>query len=262
VPVSIERYPGVLVEETLAGAPGILDLWYWPYEPVGEQTLASACEPLMSAEERERYRVLRFERDRRLFLATRLLVRTALSRYVAVRPGDWRFSPDRSGKPWVVHPAISLTLNFNLANTPGLVTCVVSVAHGSIGVDAERVDRRVEFAHLAARNFSPSEAEALATLPQDEIGRRFFTYWTLKESYVKARGLGLAMPLDRFSFSVLGDQVTVTFHDAADLAEAWKFASIEVPSDHLVAVAARTEGAPLSVRASRLEPLAGVTPHD
>ena len=140
----------------------------------------------MTADERARHMRFRFERDRRLFLATRLLVRTALSGDAQVVPGDWRFVADRSGKPHIESPAVTPALHFNLANTPGLVVvCAVSVAHELIGVDVERIDR-ADFIGLADRYFSVAEAAALGARAPAERPRRFFEDWTLKESYVKA----------------------------------------------------------------------------
>ncbi len=69
-----------------------------------------------------------------------------------------------------------------------------------IGVDVEHTPRRTEALEIADRFFSPREVRDLRALPAGEQRSRFFDYWTLKESYIKARGLGLAIPLHRFSF--------------------------------------------------------------
>ena len=53
---------------------------------------------------------------------------------------------------------------------------------------------------IANRFFSPTEAAALSGVPEHRRQERFFEYWTFKESYIKARGMGLSIPLDRFSF--------------------------------------------------------------
>jgi len=241
------------VAETRSGAPGIVDLWYWMYEPIDETALAEAWCDRIAVDERERYERFRFERDRRLFLATRALVRTVLSRYAPVAPGEWRFVADGAGKPRIAGPQIFPDLHFNLANTPGLVACVVSAAHDAVGVDVERIDRTLDFVALANRYFAAQESRQLRNAGSFTLARQFFTYWTLKESYVKARGLGLSLPLDAFWFAIGDAAVRIEFDaKAADVESAWRFASIDVRPLHLLAVAARTNGAGLSLRAAHL----------
>ncbi|MBI4468582.1 MAG: 4'-phosphopantetheinyl transferase superfamily protein [Acidobacteria bacterium] len=253
---STEHSPPVSVAETLAGTAGIVDLWYWRCESATESALVESCDPLITPDERDRFKRFRFERDRCLFLATRALVRTVLSRYANVVPGDWRFASDKSGKPRIGHPAITPALHFNLANTAGLVVCVVSVAHEPIGVDAERIDREVDFIGLADRYFSASEACTLRALPSREVPRRFFAYWTLKESYVKARGMGLALPLDQFSFTIAGPVISVAFDPpTAEDETRWRFALIDASPCHIIAVGANTGGAALSLRATHIVPI-------
>jgi 4'-phosphopantetheinyl transferase len=67
-----------------------------------------------------------------------------------------------------------------------------------IGLDVEALSREPAI-ELARRFFSAREADQLARTPIDGRATRFLEYWTLKEAYVKARGLGLSLPLDRFS---------------------------------------------------------------
>ena len=50
--------------------------------------------------------------------------------------------------------------------------------------------------------FSKKESEELFSLPLTQQRNRFFDYWTLKESYIKAWGLGLSIPLKDFSFDI------------------------------------------------------------
>jgi 4'-phosphopantetheinyl transferase len=253
VRASIGECPPVRVEQTCEGTPGIVDVWYWIYESFSEATLADGWSELLTVEERERYHRFRFERDRRLYLATRALVRTVLSRYAAVSPGDWRFVADTSGKPRIAAPNVSPALHFNLANTPGIVTCAVSVAHDLIGIDVERIDRTTDFVNLADRYFAPSESREIRAVTPANRPSRFFTYWTLKESYVKARGVGLSFPLDRFSFVVDDNAVRISFHsDADDVASAWAFASLYVPPTYLMGVAAKTSGPALSLRVTHV----------
>jgi len=253
---SIQHFPPISVAETLAGTAGIVDLWYWLYEPATESALLNACDTLMTSDERSRYKSLRFERDRCLFLATRMLVRIALSRYAPAAPGDWRFAADGTGKPRIAHPAVIPALHFNLANTPGLVVCAVSVAHGSIGVDVERIDRTVDTMAVAHRCFSAAEAGAVEALPSAERPRRFFEYWTLKESYVKALGVGLALPLDEFSFTNDDRGISITFdRRSAEDESHWRFAVMDGSPAHIIAVGVNTGGAALSLRAAHVVPL-------
>jgi 4'-phosphopantetheinyl transferase len=249
VSIAIDAYRAVAETETLLGTSGVVDLWYWLFEPL-EETVAARCLAVLSDDERWRYERYHFDRDRRLYLATRALVRSTLARYLGQPAGALRFASDPSGRPYLQHPDRPL-LHFNLTNTPGLVVCVVSAAHAYVGVDAEAVDRTADYVGLSKRFFSPQEAAALVGAAPAERPRRFFDCWTLKESYVKARGEGLALPLDRFAFDVSDDR-DITFSSADDDARAWRFALLDVSSAFVAAVAARTGGAPLSLRTARL----------
>jgi len=81
--------------------------------------------------------------------------------------------------------------------------------------------------------FSSAEVKALNRLPTENQKDRFLDYWTLKESYIKARGMGLAIPLDEFSFD-LETAGGISFGNDAvlqDSPEKWDFALFDVKSD-------------------------------
>jgi 4'-phosphopantetheinyl transferase len=254
---TVSELPAVSVAETLAGGLGIVDLWYWHDEDIAV-SLRAAHATLMTTEERDQYRRFRFERDRRLFLATRVLVRTVLSRYASVAPADWRFAAGVHGKPHVAHPPLTPSIHFNLANTSGLVACAVSVAHEAIGVDVERAQELADAMPLAERYFAAREIQALRALPVAEQPRRFVAYWTLKESYIKARGLGLTLPLDQFSFCLADGRIAVDFdHRLADDSTRWRFSLLDMSPQHVLAVGVDTGGASLSLRVARIVPRGG-----
>jgi 4'-phosphopantetheinyl transferase len=255
----VHAVPPVSVDETLAGAPGIVDVWCYFYEGIDDPALLASHDALMTPAERARHGRFVFEKDRRLFLATRALVRTVLAAYAPIEPAAWRFAEGAHGKPYIEGPRVAPRIHFNLTNTPGLVACAVSVAHEELGVDAEYLERRGETVSIADSFFSDFEVRALRALPLAEQQRRFFSYWTLKESYIKARGHGLALPLDQFSFH-LGDggEIGITFDPRlGDEPARWRFALVDASPAHLLAVGVSTGGAPLSLRMTKVVPLRG-----
>ncbi len=234
---------------------GIVDLWYYYYESIEDEELLAAHDALMTPDERVRHQRFLFDKDRRLFLATRALVRTVLSNYAAVAPADWRFAAGVYGKPYIDSPEVVPPLHFNWANTRGLVVCAVSVAHDTIGVDVERLNRKNDILKLADRYFCPAEVLAIRAFPAAEQPRSFFAHWTLKESYIKARGHGLAIPLDQFSFRI-GDAISICIDERlGDDAARWRFALLDTATPHMIAVGANTGGTELSMRARQCVPL-------
>lgn len=243
------------VNEIISDERGMVDLWCYFPESSPDPELLSAQAALMTPDERERCGRFRLERDRRIFVATRALIRTVLSSYFPVAPADWRFLA-RHGKPFVASPIPAPGIHFNLAHTAGLVACAVTAAHDSIGVDTEMIRSEPDLLGEAERYFSSPERRALRACPASRQPRLFFSYWTLKESYVKARGEGLRLPLDRFSFHFEEDTIRIILDPClSDDAANWRFALLDATPNHLIAVAAKTGGAPLTLRIKQTVPL-------
>jgi len=194
--------------------------------------------PLLSADERGRLHRLRFARDQWSYLAAHALVRTTLSAAYDIHPTSWVFRRGRHSRPEIVGHGNLPLLGFSLSHTDGLAVCAVS-RHRDIGVDAEAVDHLVTGDQLD-RYFSPDEARDLEGRRGKDWRERFFRYWTLKEAYVKARGVGLSLPLDRFSFELHGDDVAIIFAARADDKPLWWQFHLSSPTArHVVALAMR-----------------------
>jgi len=234
--------------------PGQAHVWYVGQDQIEDPGIRSAAESLLTPDERARCRRLRRSVSRHQFLATRALVRQALSLYTDVPPEAWRFEEGEEGKPEIAGPDAVGELRFNLSHTSGMVVCGVTLGR-DIGVDVEDSRRRARTGELADRFFSAREVEALRALPESQRRGAFFRYWTLKESYLKARGIGLSIPLDRFSFQLEpGSAIGIRFDPPLceeDRSRDWSFWQQSLSDRHVVAAAVRTsDGAEGS---SRLE---------
>lgn len=151
---------------------------------------------LLSGDERRRLAGLCFERDRLLFLLAHALLRITLSRYSDRMPDAWQFCTGSHGRPEIANRSAS-RLRFSLSHTRGLAACAVMLNH-DLGVDVEHLSRQTA-AGVADRVFSTREAGDLNNAPAADRAARFLEYWTLKEAYAKACGLGLSLPFNQFS---------------------------------------------------------------
>ena len=208
-------------------------------EAIVDPRLLAAYDAWLTPEERARRDRYRFDRSKREYLLTRALVRSTLSRYANVAPAAWTFTQNQWGCPSVADPAHA-HLRFNLSNTRGLIACAVTRGL-DVGVDVEDTSRDTETVGIADRFFSPREVEALRAQPAEAQRARFFEYWTLKEAYIKARGMGLAIPLDQFSFLLDdGPPIRVAFEpELGDDAATWQFEKLPLSPAHTTSAAVR-----------------------
>lgn len=226
-------------------APDEVHVWHAAPEQIAQPERLAQYESLLSADERERQR--RFVRpiDALHYLVAHALVRTALSQYADVAPQDWRFEANKYGRPQVAAPAAAKDLQFNLSHTSGLVACGIAWRR-EIGVDVEDLGRAELSLNIADRYFSRPEAAELKSLPSERQPERFFEYWTLKEAYIKARGVGMSLPLDRFTIHLGAEHlnterpIAISFTPPlVDDPATWQFAQFRPTPRHVLAVAVR-----------------------
>jgi 4'-phosphopantetheinyl transferase len=237
---------------------GRIDLWCTYISDIGDAGLWPRYDALLSAEERAKQARFRFERDQRRYLVTRVLARTVLSRYQRVRPEHWVFSAGPRGRPQISAPRFEPALEFNIAHSADLVMLGVTSGR-TLGIDAESLTMRDYDIAGLDRYFAAEERAALLALPATARRRRFFELWTLKESYIKARGLGLAIALDAFRFELQGD-AGLTLHMLPQLGDSprhWRLWQLAPRADYLAAIcAARGADAPPRIIVREIVPLA------
>lgn len=157
--------------------------------------------PLLSVDEQAKSRRFRFERDQRRFAVGRGILRIILGRYLNFPPEKLQFKYGEYGKPALDTNEFKSTLCFNLAHSEELALYALT-SNLEIGIDLEKIHPIPAVQQLAEQFFSPLEKIELNALPLNEKLEAFFSAWTRKEAYLKARGDGLSYPLDQFSVSM------------------------------------------------------------
>ena len=197
----------------------------------------------LDAEERARRDRFPTTEAKDLFAMSHGLTRVALSRWCAeqygteINPADWRFTANRLGKPCAFLPDDRAEAPlFSLSHTRGAALVAVT-SRGKIGVDLESARRLANALPLANRYFAPEEcADVLSRPGVDLMRERFLHYWTLKEAYLKALGLGITRPLASFAFALEAGSARLLYdHDG--IRDDWRFPILALPGDMMGAIA-------------------------
>lgn len=197
---------------------------------------------ILSPDEQQRAQRFHFERDRQFFAATRALLRTLLAGYRNTQPRDLTFRYSAREKPSLAPPHAG-EIEFNVSHSGG-AALLAFTRDRAIGVDIEKITDQRDRETIARRFFSEHEQRVLGALPVSERTEAFFRCWTRKESYIKAVGDGLSLPLDQFDVSLeVGDQnaLVATRPDAGEAAR-WSLREVSAGEGYAGAICVRGAG--------------------
>lgn len=170
-------------------------------KPLENTELFNSLYSLVSVQRQEKINRIAFDKDKRLSLGAELLLKKALS---DIGVSDYEFSYGENGKPFIKGEE---NIFFNLSHSGERVLCAVSSKE--VGCDVEKV-KSVDL-KIAKRFFFAEEYEAIkAQKTPEEQKDMFFRLWTLKESFMKATGLGMKLPLDSFSVGFSDNKISVS----------------------------------------------------
>jgi 4'-phosphopantetheinyl transferase len=193
----------------------------------------------LSPHEHRRAKRYYFNKHRQSFVVRRILLRKLIGRYLDMNPWDVLLDGNQYGKPMLAGE-LAKQLQFNLSFSNNMALFAFS-RHRSIGVDIENIDDRVIDEYVAQRHFSSNEIATFIALPRKQQVEAFYNCWTRKESWIKARGLGLSIPLDSFEVSLApGDpaRLIATGTDTNQLNN-WTMYSLTPAPGYTAAVAAQ-----------------------
>lgn len=223
-----------------------IHLWITQPQYIHQVDLLTRYKGLLTEEESQKQQSYMFEKHCHNALITRAFVRDLLSHYANVPPYFWRFKKGPHGKPEIVNS--QLPLRFNISHTDDLIICAVTL-NDDIGCDVEMTNRNCEFLSIAENFFSSSEFAELLGKTGTQQRSRFFDYWTLKESYIKAWSQGLTIPLADFNFHIgpsklhqYNDNISLSFAPhRCDLAELWRNWLFYPNNEHRIAVSVKAQ---------------------
>ncbi len=216
----------------------------WLIDPatIRDGTVLADFRTLLSVEERTQCDRFHFPKDSHQYLVSHTMVRKVLSRYIDLPPAEWRFSRSKHGRPEIANRDVP-NIRFNLTHTRGLAACIVT-REVECGIDAEKLDSRHHLTGIAQRMFSEEEYLHLKHLDNAALIEDFFTRWTLREAFVKAKGIGISYPTRKLNFDIVDDD-TIRVHCDAELEEddnQWQFKLLRPTAQHIAATALRVDG--------------------
>ena len=148
-------------------------------------------------EKTERYK---FRKDKNLSLGAEMLL------FYALKDIGYNKTPEyisgTNGKPYLKDKDIF----FNLSHSEEYVLCGIS--NSEIGCDIQKVGKAD--LKISERFFTENEHKKILSAENGDKDRMFYRIWTLKESFIKANGKGLNIPLD--SFEILPQKIPKVKH--------------------------------------------------
>lgn len=176
-----------------------------------------------------------------------LLLRATICDYTGMSNDDISFVYNNYGKPSLTRDKGS-PFSFNLSHSGNWVVLICSDKHLALGIDVEEI--KPMNMEIAESFFCPQEYIDLIAKQGEEQLEYFFRLWTLKESYVKALGKGLSIPLDGFSLS----------HQSGDVwfspeASNFHFKSFDMDEQHIISACSESDDLPNNIREITFEDL-------
>ena len=207
-------------------------------------------EDTLSSEELTRANRFHFPRDRQRFVRRRGALRFLLGSRLGTEPAAVMLRTDPNGRPHLAAEHGS-GVRFNQSSS-GDVAVYATSPDCDVGVDVEQLRSDFDVDDLARRFFSAREIADLGSLAGAARTGAFFSCWTLKEAFVKARGDGLRLPLDQFDVVVqpetsTGSSLAATRWDPSEVSS-WCVQPLDAPAGCAAAVAVAAPCTPVTVR--------------
>eukprot|EP00118_Oscarella_pearsei_P013061 m.100984 g.100984 ORF g.100984 m.100984 type:complete len:281 (+) comp37104_c0_seq1:21-863(+) len=205
--------------------------------------------------ERDRIGKFVFQNDAKSAISGRLMIRKVLNDVFRIPYTTQQLCRTEKGRPFAKGKAGAPDIHsFNLSHSGNFAILAAELDQIPVGADVMRIDRPrrqpiSDFFHTMRRQFTPSEWETIKK-PKTETEQivLFYRNWCLKESYVKALGIGIGTSLQRLEFKFDPEKPErgkskvcseTTLKVSGVLQRDWMFEESYLNEDHCVAVATK-----------------------
>lgn len=192
------------------------DLHIWQVSFLSNPALLELCKSVLSSEDLEKSKWLKFEKDQNKYLISQGVLRLLLADYININSSKILISRHNKGKPFAKNDK---SLFFNMSNSGNL--CVYAFTRNSeVGIDIEEKRSLLDLEDLIRKNLTKNEIEYINKKPDEKINN-FFRFWTMKEAYLKAIGEGMRLTPDKIEFSIEKKNIRLINQHALNDNEDW-----------------------------------------
>jgi 4'-phosphopantetheinyl transferase len=166
----------------------------------------------LSDDEKQRAARYRFDKHRHRFITGRGTIREILADLGKCPPKAISFELNKFGKPALCAPESSRHIRFNASSSA--MMGAIAISDGiALGLDIEKMKpaKGVDNDLIVKNEFTRDEYDWYIKHRDSDRPRIFFEFWTCKEAYLKALGIGLSGKLDSFSVDLTGQQPSVSY---------------------------------------------------
>lgn len=173
----------------------MIDTYYIDVTQFENETLFQENLKLLSPYRRQKTARLKYKKDKMRSIGVGVALNHALAAY-GLKESSVLYEIGECGKPSLKHYP---DIHFSLSHSGDYAIC--SIGNSPVGNDIERI--KAGRLKVADRFFTSEELEFMyAVQEEEETAQRMFRIWTMKESFLKATGRGMSLPLNSFSVAV------------------------------------------------------------
>lgn len=197
----------------------------------------SSAWQILSAVERNRASAFKFNSHRDRYIQTHAVLRQILAYHVKLPTSQIVLQYNQYGKPSLVDGLAHSSIEFNLTHSGNQALVAVS-RNRVVGVDIELIDQKLDFEKLAHHTFTSRECAQIFDQPLHHQRSKFYDFWTCKESFVKAVGMGLSLSLNQFEVELTIDaqaKILQTYYSPQDT-ENWTLCTLPFKPEYAAAL--------------------------